>query len=135
MGCGIPLAENIRCIDPLGYIDMLHLMKHAKKILTDSGGIQKEAYVMGVPCITLRENTEWLETLTGGWNVLVGADKHKILAAILADVRTSADNTVFGKGDQQKKIVRAVKRDQDNKTATDLLIKSINDIFNNGIPC
>jgi len=103
------LGENIRCIDPLGYIDMLHLMKHAKKILTDSGGIQKEAYVMGIPCITLRDNTEWLETLTGGWNVLVGADKHKILAALLADVQTSSDNTVFGNGDSAEKIVQALK--------------------------
>jgi len=103
------LAENITCIDPLGYIDMLHLMKHAKKILTDSGGIQKEAYVMGIPCITLRENTEWLETLIGGWNVLVGADKEKILAAIIADVLTSTDNTVFGNGDSAERIVRVVK--------------------------
>ncbi len=102
-------SENIRYIDPLGYIDMLHLMKHARKILTDSGGIQKEAYVMGVPCITLRENTEWLETLVGGWNVLAGADKHRILEAIMADGMTSADNTVFGKGDSAKKIVQAVK--------------------------
>ncbi len=102
-------SENIRYIDPLGYIDMLHLMKHAKKILTDSGGIQKEAYVMGVPCITLRENTEWLETLAGGWNVLAGADKHRILEAIMADVQTSADNTVFGNGDSAEKIVQAVK--------------------------
>jgi UDP-N-acetylglucosamine 2-epimerase (non-hydrolysing) len=102
------LGGNIRCIDPLGYLDMLHLMKHARKILTDSGGIQKEAYVMGVPCITLRENTEWIETLVGGWNVLVGADKDKILAAILAEVRTSIDNTVFGKGDSAEKIVLAV---------------------------
>ncbi len=100
------LSENIKCIDPLGYIDMLHLMKHAKKILTDSGGIQKEAYILGVPCITMRENTEWIETLTGGWNVLVGADKKMILAAIMADGRTSADNTVFGKGDSAKRIVK-----------------------------
>jgi UDP-GlcNAc3NAcA epimerase len=103
------LAENIRCIDPLGYLDMLHLMKHAKKILTDSGGIQKEAYVLGIPCITLRENTEWVETLAGGWNVLAGADKQRILDAIMADVCTSADNTVFGKGDSAEKIVQAVK--------------------------
>ena len=103
------LSDNIRCIEPLGYIDMIHLMKHAKKILTDSGGIQKEAYVMGIPCITLRENTEWLETLIGGWNVLVGADKEKILAAIIADVRTSTDNTVFGNGDSAERIVRVVK--------------------------
>jgi len=102
------LSENILCIDPLGYIDMLHLMKHAKKILTDSGGIQKEAYVMGVPCITMRENTEWVETLQGGWNVLVGADKQRILAAILADVKTSADNSVFGKGDTAKRIVSVI---------------------------
>ncbi|MCK9592806.1 MAG: UDP-N-acetylglucosamine 2-epimerase (non-hydrolyzing) [Methanoregula sp.] len=102
------LSENIRCIDPLGYIDMLHLMKHAKKILTDSGGIQKEAYVMGVPCITMRENTEWIETLTGGWNVLVGADQFKILAAMKADVHRDVNNTVFGKGDAAKRIVKVI---------------------------
>jgi len=104
------LPGNIRCIDPLGYIDMIHLMKHAKKILTDSGGIQKEAYVMGVPCITLRDTTEWVETLTGGWNVLVGADELKILAAVKEDVRTTADNTIFGSGDAAVKIVRALEQ-------------------------
>jgi len=103
------LPGNILCIDPLGYIDMLHLMKHAKKILTDSGGIQKEAYVLGIPCITMRENTEWIETLTGGWNILVGADKHKILAGLLADRRTNADNTVFGKGDAAERIANVLK--------------------------
>jgi UDP-GlcNAc3NAcA epimerase len=108
------LTGNILCIEPLGYIDMLHLMKHAKKILTDSGGIQKEAYVLGIPCITMRENTEWIETLIGGWNFLVGADKHKILAALLADGQTNADNTVFGKGDAADKIVRVLSG-QENK--------------------
>ena len=102
-------SENIQFIDPLSYLDMLQLMKHSKKILTDSGGIQKEAYVMGVPCITMRENTEWIETLTGGWNVLVGADKGKILTAILADVRKNSDNTVFGKGDAAEKIAKVLK--------------------------
>ena len=83
-------------------------MKYARKILTDSGGIQKEAYVLGIPCITLRENTEWIETLAGGWNVLVGADKRKILAAMKTDIRTHADNSVFGKGDAAVKIARVL---------------------------
>jgi UDP-GlcNAc3NAcA epimerase len=87
---------------------MLLLMKHARKILTDSGGIQKEAYVLGIPCITMRENTEWIETLTGGWNVLVGADRDKIRSALLSDIRTNNDNTVFGKGDAVSKIVRII---------------------------
>jgi len=103
------LSENIRCIEPLGYLDMLQLMKHAKKILTDSGGIQKEAYVLGIPCITMRENTEWIETLTGGWNVLVGADKQKILAAMTTDIHTGADNSVFGKGDAAVRIARVIR--------------------------
>ena len=73
------LPENIRLTAPLPYLDMLHLMRHAKMILTDSGGVQKEAYILKVPCVTLRENTEWVETLEDGWNVLVGADGVNIL--------------------------------------------------------
>jgi len=102
------LPGNMRAIDPLGYIDMLNLMKHAKKIITDSGGIQKEAYILGIPCITIRRNTEWIETLTGGWNVLVDAEKCAILGAVLADVRTNADNTVFGAGDAAVRIARVI---------------------------
>jgi UDP-N-acetylglucosamine 2-epimerase (non-hydrolysing) len=97
-------------------------MKHAKKILTDSGGIQKEAYVLGIPCITLRENTEWIETLTGDWNVLVGADKHKILAALKENVSTNTDNTFFGKGDAAKKIAKVV-REKGNKNSGFLLCR------------
>jgi UDP-GlcNAc3NAcA epimerase len=61
---------------------MLMLMANSRKILTDSGGIQKETYMLGVPCVTRRENTEWMETLEGGWNVLVGAEKGRIIKVV-----------------------------------------------------
>jgi UDP-GlcNAc3NAcA epimerase len=93
-------------IQPLGYLDMLKLMANAGKILTDSGGIQKEAYVLGVPCITLRENTEWMETLEGGWNVLVGADKGKIIKATRSLVPTGAQGDVFGSEGASKRILQ-----------------------------
>ena len=92
------MPENIILTDPVGYLDMLMLMSSAEKILTDSGGVQKEAYILGVPCITLRENTEWIETVAEGWNVLVGADKNKIIEAFSDQVRVHADRKVFNNG-------------------------------------
>jgi len=89
---------NIKAIPPLGYLDMLKLMAHARKILTDSGGVQKEAYMLRVPCITLRENTEWIETVEDGWNVLVGANYEKIKGAILSFEGAELKGDVFGTG-------------------------------------
>jgi len=80
------LKRSVNVIKPVGYLDMLVLEKNAKKIITDSGGVQKEAYIFKVPCITLRERTEWIETVEDGWNMLVGSDKGKILNALYETV-------------------------------------------------
>lgn len=103
---GKKISKNICIIKPVSYFDFMWLEKNAKKILTDSGGIQKEAYLMKVPCITLRENTEWIETINDGWNILVGAHKEKILDAINNFKPNGKQSNHFGKGDASKKIVK-----------------------------
>jgi UDP-N-acetylglucosamine 2-epimerase (non-hydrolysing) len=98
------LVENVKVIKPVGYLDMLMLERNAKKILTDSGGVQKEAYILKVPCITLRENTEWVETVEDGWNVLVGADKEKVVEMVNGFEPEGRQRNVFGKGDAGERI-------------------------------
>ena len=92
------MPKNIRLTEPLGYLDMIHLMGNAKKILTDSGGVQKEAYMLGVPCITLRDNTEWIETLHDGWNVLAGSDEKKILSSLETPVPARPQRDLYPPG-------------------------------------
>jgi UDP-N-acetylglucosamine 2-epimerase (non-hydrolysing) len=101
------LTKNVKVIKPVGYLDMLILEKNAKKIITDSGGVQKEAYILKVPCITLRETTEWIETVEDGWNILVGADKEKIIRAISNSKSMGYQRNVFGSC-ASKKIVNII---------------------------
>lgn len=101
---GIVPAANVRLTDPVSYLDMLALERDARLILTDSGGVQKEAYWLGVPCITLRRETEWVETVAAGWNVLVGADPARILDAVHGFCPTGERPPFFGDGRAGEKI-------------------------------
>jgi UDP-N-acetylglucosamine 2-epimerase len=103
---GLSPAPNLRLLEPLGYRDMLTLERHARCILTDSGGVQKEAFFLGVPCVTLREETEWPETVEYGWNVLAGADVDRILAAAGRPPPAEKPPALFGDGHAAEKIVR-----------------------------
>ena len=96
---GFDLKEvpGLHVIDPVGYLDMITLEQNARKIITDSGGVQKEAYFMRIPCITMREQTEWVETLEGNANILVGTDPEKIVSAVEKDVNPIYKD-LFGDG-------------------------------------
>jgi UDP-N-acetylglucosamine 2-epimerase len=89
-------APNVRLIPPAGYLDMARLTCSARLVLTDSGGLQKEAYWAGVPCVTLRGETEWVETVAAGWNVVVGADRDRILDVARTFVAPAARPELYG---------------------------------------
>ena len=104
--------QNIRLIDPVGYLEMLLLTSGARQVLTDSGGLQKEAWMMEVPCVTLRGETEWVETLRGGWNVLCSLQTEEILEKALhthPDPAARAQSP-FGDGNASGKIAETLKR-------------------------
>ena len=100
------MGKNIKLIEPVGYLDMIWLEKNARMILTDSGGVQKEAYWMGVPCVTLRNETEWVETAQTGWNIVAGVDRAKILSAVRDFPVPASRPALFGNGDASQQIVQ-----------------------------
>lgn len=105
----IEVPANINIISPVSYTKMLAYEMNADKIVTDSGGVQKEAYMLGVPCITIRDSTEWLETIRSGMNELVPMDKKSIACAISKNVIRKKPVQHYGDGNAHKKIVDIIK--------------------------
>jgi len=108
-----PDHERIKLIEPVSYLNMLKLEKHARAILTDSGGVQKEAYWLKVPCLTLRDETEWIETVKSGWNVLAGTKAERIIKEVRKEVgrrRPLKNMKIFGDGKASVKIVEHLAR-------------------------
>lgn len=105
----VATSPRVHVIEPVGYRDMLCLEKQSRLIATDSGGVQKEAYMQGVPCLTLRDNTEWTETVETGWNRLVGHDPELLLAEAkrFLNQETPADRPqLYGEGDAGERILQ-----------------------------
>lgn len=109
----LPRGRGLRLVDPVSYLDMLKLEKHARAILTDSGGVQKEAFWLGVPCLTLRDETEWVETVECGWNSLVGAETERIVNGVRRVEEgkpPGARRAFYGDGRASEKIVGLLTR-------------------------
>lgn len=106
-GC-LDLVENLILVEPLSFLEMLRMEKAAKVILTDSGGVQKEAFFFKVPCITMREETEWVETVELGWNTITGSSSEAILNAYsgIAETSNRLEGAPYGSADAAQKIVK-----------------------------
>jgi UDP-N-acetylglucosamine 2-epimerase len=107
------LPDNVHAIDPVGFLEMVALESRAHAIATDSGGVQKEAYLSGVPCVTLRSETEWVETVEAGWNRVVDDDPAALRAALEDDDFMRRDRErplLYGDGRAAERIVAAIER-------------------------
>lgn len=105
----LELLDGVQLCDPLGYVEFSALVQGARAVLTDSGGVQKEAYLAGVPCITLRSTTEWVETVETGWNTLVGLDDGSALAALDRPIPQNHPQ-LYGDGKAAERCVAAIGR-------------------------
>lgn len=106
---GMTIKDHIKVIEPVGYLDMVRLESGSKKIVTDSGGVQKEAFFLAKPCITMRDETEWVETVDNGWNIIVGADASRIKDAIETFNPTQERKNHFGDGTASQQMVKWIK--------------------------
>jgi len=104
----IGLLDGVTLVPPLGYLDFLKLTRHARAVLTDSGGVQKEAYLLGVRCVTLRDRTEWVETVDSGWNTLVDLDRDAALAALETPLPAGDQPELYGGGKAAERVRDAV---------------------------
>jgi UDP-GlcNAc3NAcA epimerase len=104
--------KDLMFIDPVGFFDMIQLESHARMILTDSGGVQKEAYFCKVPCLTLRDETEWTELVDHGFNQLVPAKKEAIIASFKEGRKTRSnwDRKLYGAGTSSEQILEVLRR-------------------------
>jgi len=102
---GLSFGSHVHLLDPVGYYEMLCLEDACSSVLTDSGGVQKEAFFFGKPCATMRDSTEWVELVDAGWNVLVGADQQSIVKAIYHPLQPSSSPALYGAGDAGTTII------------------------------
>jgi UDP-GlcNAc3NAcA epimerase len=106
---GIHPESHLHIVDPVGYLEMVWLEDKCQMICTDSGGVQKEAYFFDKPCVTMRDETEWVELVEAGWNTLVGADAEKIAAAVSCVHLLEKSGEIYGSGGAAQKIVQALR--------------------------
>jgi len=107
------VPADLHLIDPVGYMDMVQLEKHAALIATDSGGVQKEAFFYGVPCVTLRDETEWVELVEAGWNRLVSPKSaHDVISTVRQALGSKGEGVQpYGEGNAAELIIRRLVRD------------------------
>ncbi|MGV1015867.1 MAG: non-hydrolyzing UDP-N-acetylglucosamine 2-epimerase [Fluviibacter phosphoraccumulans] len=105
---GIAQLPHLHFVDPVGYLEMVWLEAHCSVVATDSGGVQKEAYFFRKPCVTLRDETEWVELVESGWNTIAGIDANRIAAALSDKVNYGVEGCFYGDGDAAKRVIKAI---------------------------